>query len=153
MLKQGSVYDLKSGVLKRSMGYIVVTMRFYPRFLRKELRDEFISDLAPTKELLEDFNAAQKLSGDHNRAFADVEYEQRFELSSSAMSRLKQLALASHKKDVYLICICASGERCHREMLLLLAHKIYGCKVDKVFHEYPDFMARLSEFSRYRPAY
>ena len=148
MLKQGSVGDIKSGRLSRSDGYLVVAMRFYPRFLRKELRDEFIADLAPQKELLHDFNAAAKQLGNHNDSFAEVDYENRLELSPKAFSELKRLADLSKTKDVYILCVCKPGDRCHREILMLIANKLYGTKIDRVFHAYPDVMRRLPELTR-----
>jgi uncharacterized protein YeaO (DUF488 family) len=123
-------------------------MRYYPRFLRKELRDEFICDLAPAKELLTDFNAAQKQLGDHNSSFAEVDYEQRVMFSPDALAHLERLAELSARKDVYLLCICEHGARCHREMLMLLAQKLYGCKIGEVFHKYPTFAKRIPELAR-----
>jgi uncharacterized protein YeaO (DUF488 family) len=120
-------------------------MRFYPRFLRKELRDEFLAVLAPKKELLHDFNAAQKRLGNHNDSFAEVDYEQRFELSPKGLAELTRLAEMSKEKDVYLLCVCNLGDRCHREILMLFAHKLYGTPIDKVFHTYPIVMSRLPE--------
>lgn len=146
MLKQGSIADIKNGVILRVDSHVVVTMRFYPRFLRKELRDEFICELAPVKELLHDFNSAQKRLGNHNPAFGAVDYEQRFQLSASALAHLQRLAELSAMKDVYLICICTLGDRCHREMLLLLAEQLFDCSIGDVFNSYPVFMQRLPEF-------
>ncbi len=123
-------------------------MRFYPRFLRKELRDEFICDLAPEKELLREFNAAQRQLADHNSSFAKVDYERRFALSDKALARLEELAQLSKTKHVYLCCICSYGDRCHREMLMLLAQALFGCTIGKVFHSYPDYMQRLPETAK-----
>src|SRR6185369_9291583 len=102
MLKQGSVADVKSGRIERDKSYIVITMRFYPRFLRKEFRDEFLCELAPVTELLHDFNSAQKRLGNHNQAFPEVSYESRFDLTQKGLDHLKRLSELSKKKDVYL---------------------------------------------------
>lgn len=147
MLKQGSVADLKSGIIPRADSHIVVTMRFYPRFLRKEMRDEFLCVLAPEKQLLSEFNAAQKKLGSHNPAFGEVDYERRFNLSPTAVGHLHRLADLSIQKDVYLLCICKLGDRCHREMLLLLANKLWKTETGEIFHDYPHFLARTAEFS------
>ena len=146
MLKQACVADLKAERFDRSKSHLVVTMRFDPRFLRKELRDEFIAEMAPEKELLMDFNAAQKRLGDHNSSFAEVDYEQRFRMSDKAKAHLKRLAKLSNHKDVYLTCVCRVGERCHREILMLIAHELYGCQIDEVFHAYPIVMRRVVQF-------
>lgn len=142
MLKQASTAQIRKKELPRDNAHIVVTMRFYPRFMRKELRDEFIADLAPDRDLLREFNDAQKRLGDHNRAFAEIDYNRRFELSPSAWEHLKRLSELSHSKDVYLACICGMGERCHREILLLVSKHLYGCQIGDVFHDYPEFMDR-----------
>lgn len=147
MLKQGSVADVKNGVIPRATSHIVITMRFYPRFLKKEMRDEFLCVLAPEKELLAEFNAAQKKLGSHNPAFGEVDYERRFNLSATALQHLRRLAELSHDRDVYLLCICKQGDRCHREMLLILAHRLWEAEIGDVFHDYPQFMLRISEFA------
>jgi uncharacterized protein YeaO (DUF488 family) len=148
MLKQAAVSEVKDCSIPRKGSHIVITMRFYPRFLKKELRDEFVCDLAPVKELLHDFNQAQKKLGDHNPSFAQVDYENRFDLSESGMEHLKRLSDLSKNKDVYLVCICGPGERCHREMLMLMAQHLYHCKIGKVFHSYPDFMKRVPKLAK-----
>ncbi len=142
MLKQASIAQIKKNELPRDNSHIVIAMRYHPRFLKKELRDEFIAELAPDRDLLREFNDAQKRLGDHNSAFAEVDYNCRFELSQSAWDHLKRLSELSDSKDVYLACICAMGERCHREILLLISERHYGCRIGDVFHDYPEFMDR-----------
>lgn len=148
MLKQASVSDIKRGAVERSRSYVVITMRYYPRFLRKEFRDEFLCELAPVKELLKDFNEAQKRLDNHNKAFPAVDYESRFDLPAKALHTLQRLAEKSRTTDVYLVCICALGERCHREMLMLLAKDLFGCPIGEVFHSYPTFAGRFPEFQK-----
>jgi uncharacterized protein YeaO (DUF488 family) len=143
VLKQASIAQVKDKDIPREKTRIVIAMRFYPRFLRKELRDEFVCELAPEKQLLHEFNAAQKRLCDHNPAFAAVDYEHRFKLSPLGREHLTRLAQLSAENDVYLVCICALGGMCHREMLMLMAQKLYGSEIGEVFHAYPDFMKRL----------
>jgi hypothetical protein len=143
MLKQASLSEVREEKIPRNRSHIVITMRFYPRFLRKELRDEFACDLAPERTLLNDFNKSSKSLGDHNRAFAEVGYLRRFNLSDKALERLRGYAELSATKDVYFVCICALGEMCHREMLLLMAKKLFGAKIAPVFNDYDEFMSRL----------
>jgi uncharacterized protein YeaO (DUF488 family) len=148
VLKQASVSDIKAGRLSRDDGHIAITMRFYPRFLRKELRDEFIAEMAPDKELLHDFNAAQKKLGEHNGAFAESDYQNRFQISDKGLAHLERLSEMSKHKDVYLLCVCKVGEMCHREILMLLAQKLFHCKIGEVYHDYPVVMSRIKEFQR-----
>lgn len=145
MLKQAAVKDVKRGTISRDDAYIVVTMRYYPRFLRKELRDEFLAEMAPKKELLDDFNAAQRRLGSHNLAFPEVDYESRFELTERGWDHLKRLSDLSKSRDVYLVCVCEVGDMCHREILMLLAHRFFKCQIDAVFNDYPTILHRFQK--------
>ncbi len=142
MLKQASINQIRSGALTRENGYIVISMCFYPRGLKKELKDEFRNDLAPTPELLKDFKHFQALEG-HGAGFEKSHYEERFSLSRRAFEYFRWLAKSSVEKDVYLVCQCELGERCHREILLLIAQKEFEIATDPVFHTYPIYLKRL----------
>lgn len=141
MLKQASAKQIRTGEVGRRHGHIAIAMCFYPRGLRKELRDEYRRNLAPDVKLFKEWQIHEKKSG-HDEAFRLSRYEKRFTLSPEAMSDLERLSALSREKDVYVVCQCAVGERCHREILLLLAKKKFRAPISKVFHEYPDFFAR-----------
>lgn len=143
MLKQASISQIKHEEIPRKNSHIVIAMRYYPRFVRKELRDEFLCCLAPEKQLLKEFNEARKQLDDHDSAFAAVDYNSRFTLGDEAMEHLERLAGVSHGSDVYLACICKVGEMCHREILLLTAKHYFSCPVGDVYHRYPEFMNKL----------
>jgi uncharacterized protein YeaO (DUF488 family) len=117
-------------------------MRFYPRGLRRELRDEYRGELAPAPALFADFKRHQAESG-HDRAFALSRYESRFSLSDEAWARLGRLSAMSRTRDVYLVCQCPVGERCHREILMLLARDRFGARIGPVHHGYPVAERRL----------
>jgi uncharacterized protein YeaO (DUF488 family) len=86
-------------------------------------------ELAPSEELFQEFKAreaALKKRGldpteAHNRAFADVKYEERFRKQvlgdPKAVERLKAIAKESKTKDVWLICYEKPPKRCHRHLL------------------------------------
>ena len=135
MLKQGSVGQIRRGELTRKDGYLVIAMRFYPRGLRKDLRDEYQGSLAPDLALFKDFKRWQLKMG-HEQGFEKSNYDELFFLSLSALEELKRLAELSRRRDVYLVCQCEVGERCHREMLMLLAKKRFGAKIGSVSHDY-----------------
>jgi uncharacterized protein YeaO (DUF488 family) len=122
MLKQGSVSDIRTGKLTRSDGYIVIAMCFYPRGLKKILRDEYIRALAPDQKLFKDWQQAKAHFG-HDLAFARSRYQNRYILSAIAVEHLRRLSARSKRENVYVICQCSVGDRCHREILLLLASK------------------------------
>ncbi len=146
MLKQGSVSQLRSGEIGREHGYLVVCMAYYPRGMKKEMIDEYRSDLAPDRQLFAEWKEFEEKSG-HDEAFTRSRYEERFTLSTEALAHLKLLGEFARKADVYLFCQCAPGERCHREILLLTAREKFGAPIDKVFHDYPRFIERLPEIS------
>lgn len=134
MLEQASVSQIRSGEVSRADGRVVIAMRFHPRGLRRELRDEYRADLAPERPLFKDFKRWQKALG-HDAAFEKADYYGRFALSESGLSALERLSREPGK--VFLVCQCAVGERCHREILLLLAGKRFGARIGRVFHDYP----------------
>ena len=146
MLKKASVDELKTGALARATSYIVITMCHYPRGIRKELIDEYVKDLAPDAALLKDFLIEKKRrEGNHNAAFASVNYEQRFKLEAEGIAELRRLAALSGERDVTLVCQCAPDQRCHRELLLILARQWYGARTELRRFSYPLFERRVPE--------
>lgn len=143
MLKQASVDQIRAHALPRDKTLLVITMRYYPRGIKKEWRDDFRHDLAPDRQLFKEWKKFEKQVG-HDRAFELSHYEERFSLSPSALQHLKQYADLSRTFDVFLICQCKVGERCHREMLMLMAQKKYNACIAPLFHDYPTFNSRLS---------
>lgn len=142
MLKQASVDQLRQQTLPREHSWIVIAMRHYPRGVKKEWSNEFRHILAPSEDLLREWKTFEKEFG-HEHAFVASNYEERFELSPTALYLLKKYSEQSHDKDIYLVCQCDLGERCHREMLLLIAQKKYGALIDPVFHTYPQLEKRI----------
>lgn len=146
MLKKGCIPDLKSGALTKSAGHIVVPMCHYPRGLAKKFIDEYVKALAPDKELLTDFHAErERLGGNHNAAFLSCHYQDRFVLSPEGIAELQRLAELSRERDVYLVCQCALDQRCHRELLLIMAKKWWRAPTELRTFSYPQFEARLGE--------
>jgi len=142
MLKQASVAQLRDGEISRAQGYMVVCMAFYPRGLKKELMDEYRTHLAPDRELFAEWKEYEKKFG-HEEAFKKSNYEARFALPPDALESLRRLTDISRKQDVYLICQCQIGERCHREILALIARDKYRAEIAPLHNEYPVFEARL----------
>jgi uncharacterized protein YeaO (DUF488 family) len=119
-LKPGTLKDITAGKVSRRDGYLVVVTRYYPRFLRRDLIDEYVAELAPSKELLKDYKEAEHAVG-HDAAFAKVNYVKRFKLSPKGFEELTRLKKLSAKKPVYLFCHCEPGQFCHRDILISLA--------------------------------
>jgi uncharacterized protein YeaO (DUF488 family) len=143
LIKQATVEDIANSRVTKRHGRIVVVTRYYPRFLKRKLVDEYEGVLAPTKELLTEFkNREEAIGGDHDRAFEDVEYESKFNLSESGFAKLREYVALASTQDVYFVCHCKLGQRCHRELLLMLAESL-GAPVGRVYLQYPVFAARI----------
>lgn len=143
MLKQARVEDISKNRITKVHGHIVVVTHYYPRFLKRKLVDEYLKDLAPTKELLTEFKETEKSAGDHNAGFESMNYEAKFTLSESGLAELSRLSSLAGTKDVYLVCHCGVGQRCHRELLLMIAKEMFGASVARVHQSYPKFANRL----------
>ena len=129
--------------MTRARGLIVIAMRTYPRQITKLQRDEYLVDLSPDPQLFRDFKEAERRLGDHDAAFAEVGYERRFQLGSSALSELARLARLAQDRDVFLVCQCTVGQRCHRELLLMCARHAFAADAEAPRNGYPEFAARL----------
>lgn len=116
-----------------------------PWWVKREHKERMIrrSELAPDRELLDEFIARRKsLTQDgytdldaHNRAFEDVDYPARFiaqiEGNPDAMARLGELVREDKAREVVLVCYCGPGKACHRHLLLDLAAQHFGATVDR----------------------
>ncbi|MES2964276.1 MAG: DUF488 family protein [Bdellovibrionota bacterium] len=145
MIRQASVQDITNERVTKRHGRIVVVTRYYPRYLKKKLIDDYFAVLAPPKALLHEFKGQEEaMDADHDGAFDAIDYESKFTLSEEGLAILQELAIESASKPVYLVCHCKLGQRCHREILMLAARELFGAQVAKVYFEYPTISARLS---------
>jgi uncharacterized protein YeaO (DUF488 family) len=144
MLRQASVSDLIMDRVSRGRStHVVITMRRYPRFVNRALRDEYTPEMSPEPSLHEDWLSAKRKHNDHDGAFARTRYEERFTISALGLEHLRRLSELSKKKDVYFICSCRIGQRCHREMVLMLAKKWFNAETDEITQSYPEFEKRI----------
>jgi uncharacterized protein (DUF488 family) len=143
VLTQGSVDQVRKQEIPRVGSHIVIAMCFYPRQIKKEWRDDSITALGPDRTLFNEWKSWERQVG-HEAAFAKVNYEARFTPTPIALYQLKKLAEISLEKNVFLICQCQVGERCHREMLMLCAREKYGAAISEVFNQYPVFSTRIA---------
>jgi uncharacterized protein YeaO (DUF488 family) len=144
MLLRAPVAALKAGQISKRHAHVVVAMRHYPRFTPKELVHEYVRALAPEATLFSEFKALDRSLKEHNLAFAAVRYEERFQLAPEGVAQLQRLAAQAATKDVYLICQCDHEQRCHCDLLLLLAQAREGAAVAQLPFEYPIFAARIA---------
>jgi len=98
-------------------------------------------ELAPSKELLDDFNdwKAKFMPGQgyetaYHYAWDKSNYEKRFRAQIAAnpksAARLKALAERAKTHDVFLICYEGYDKPCHRKLLLQIAEEEFGAHVN-----------------------
>ena len=142
-LKQCTVHDVANHRVTKLHGRVIVITRFYPRFLKRRYVHDYLSVLAPLPELLKEFREAEKALGDHDRAFESVDYERKFRLQPEGMIVLKRLVEESRGQTIYFVCHCPIGQRCHRELVMLIAQELFGAKIAKLSFDWSIFRARL----------
>lgn len=145
MLLRASVSDIKNGTVTKKNGYLVVTMRMYPRFLAKSFIDDYQQSLSPQKELFDRYREFKKQSGDQNQAFELARYQQKFALTPEGLQHLRQLVELSKTQNVYMICQCERHERCHVDLMLLIAKKTLSAKIGELPYKYSEFAAKLGK--------
>jgi len=143
MLARYPVKELQTGTLSRRYAYTVVVMQHYPRFVRKELVDEYLRCLAPDKPLFTEFKTLEREIKDHDLAFQTVSYQQRFWVSDAGREALERLSALATLRPVYLLCQCAALQRCHADLLLLTARRYFQAPIQTVRVKYPEFEQRL----------
>lgn len=148
MLRQGTVSDLITRRVSRDDAYVVITMRRYPRFVSRQLRDEYLTCMSPEPRLFEDWLSAKRRHRDHDGAFARARFEERFDVNDEGLGHLARLCAMARRKDVYLVCQCHAGLRCHREFLLILARQLFHADAEKPKNKYPIFEKRIPGFRR-----
>lgn len=147
MLLRASIAEIKDGRITKRDGHLVMTMRLYPRFLSKSLIDNYTPELAPAKELFERYREIKKEIGDQSEAFEQAQYQRKFALSEPGLVALKELTAISQEKAVYMICQCEKNERCHVDLMLLIAENKWGAAIGPLPFDYTEFRERLATIS------
>ncbi|MGK5085958.1 hypothetical protein WDW86_00210 [Bdellovibrionota bacterium FG-2] len=145
MLNRASIHEVKSGQISKAHGYLVIAMRVYPRFLPKELVDEYLHSLSPQADLFGRYREYKKKLKQQDLAFQMAQYEREFALSGKGLEDLERLAGMSLDQNVYLICQCERLECCHVDLMLLIGEKRFGARIGKLPHEYREFRQRPAQ--------
>jgi uncharacterized protein YeaO (DUF488 family) len=144
MIRQATVEDISNERVTKRHGRVVVVTRYYPRYLKKKLIDDYFAVLAPPKPLLHEFKEREvQMNADHDGAFEAIDYESKFTLSEAGLALLQEISAESARRPVYFVCHCKLGQRCHREILMLAARELFGATIGKVYLEYPVILERL----------
>lgn len=121
--------DVRAGRVNLEKGDVIVVMRYYPRFVRKELITRYLPELAPPAELLREFKEHENRLGDHNQAFMDIDFAKRFQLSPTGWELLDELSEQARSHDVFLVCQCSAAQRCHCDLLLQWAKERFQAPI------------------------
>jgi len=117
MIKTKSVYYNE---VEEKDGIRILVMRHWCRPLSKEKAkiNEWRRELAPSKELLDDWN---------NKRIDWVTYERRYiEEMESQKESIKKLAERAKTETITLLCKEPHEEHCHRRLLKELVVKVLG---------------------------
>lgn len=143
MIKQATVEDISNRRITRLHGQIIVVTHYYPRFLKSNLIHEYHKELAPTRELLTEFKEKEEALGHHDDAFIAVNYEDKFWLSDEGFTTLQKLSIEAETSQIYLVCHCKVGQRCHREILMVLAAEKFKAPIGRLSFDWARFRERL----------
>jgi len=119
-IKTASLRDLNK--LPKSSYKILIT-RFYPFYIKdiKKKVDEWIPDLAPSKELLKVYKDELKRTNEQRIAWNISRYDSTFRRqimrNSESFKELKRIGKLSKEKDVYLLCHEKDEAYCHRRIV------------------------------------
>lgn len=109
-VKLKSVYEPPSPL----DGYRVLCTQYWPRGIRRELVNEYVRKLAPSRELLHAFRSGQlDWEGYKERYLEEVD-------RADAAQEIKRLRELSTEGTVTILCVCRDENHCHRGLLKAL---------------------------------
>lgn len=92
-------------------GYRVLATRYWPRGIARSAADEYISRLAPSRELLQAFRRGA-IDWETFRTHYLKEME-----NEGAQEEIRRLATMARSQRVTVMCVCRDEGRCHRSLL------------------------------------
>jgi uncharacterized protein YeaO (DUF488 family) len=111
MIKEVHITQMKKKFIEDPTTRFYVVMKKPPESVRFDQMQE-CPVLAPSTEILEKLKSCQLTWGEYKEKYLK-------ELQSPiAKELMKFITQESKKKDVYFVCGCESGDRCHRFILL-----------------------------------
>lgn len=108
MIKTKSIYRPK----EKEDGIRILVTRFYPRGVRKDHFDQWLRELAPSKDLLKQYKAGNLSKEQFTVQFLD-------QISSDGTSRaaIREISEMAKITNVTLLCYEHDGDFCHRHLL------------------------------------
>ena len=97
-------------------GFRLLTMRLWPRGVKKELVSVWEKELGPSRELLGDFN--------QDRIDWETFRTRYLEEMAGKRELLEKWAGRARHEDITLLCGCKDENRCHRSLLKELLEQV-----------------------------
>lgn len=112
---------MKSIYAKKSYGdgHRILITRYYPRGVKKEHFDEWIRELAPSKDLLKQYKEGNISWNKFEKNFLKQMNDE------ESVIKLQALSVQAKKKPITLLCYEKNDDECHRHLIqeLLLQQK------------------------------
>lgn len=108
MIKTRSIY----APADENDGFSVLITRFYPRGIRREKYDEWLRELAPSRELLKRYKA-----GEINWEGFLTELLSELRNNDDSTDAIRMLNTKSNMQDITLLCYEKDGLPCHRHLI------------------------------------
>lgn len=108
MIKTKSIYKPKDD----EDGLRILITRFYPRGVRKGHFDQWLRELAPTKELLKGYK-----EGEVNQTQFTIRFLQQINSDEISRKTIQTLTELAKETNVTLLCYERDGDFCHRHLV------------------------------------
>jgi len=108
MIRAKSIYKPKED----EDGTRILITRFYPRGVRKDHFDQWLRELAPSKDLLKGYKAGTINEKQFTAMFLD-----QIKASEESQNTIRALCEISRNTNVTLLCYERDGDFCHRHIL------------------------------------
>lgn len=114
MVKMKSIYAEKT----KDDGHRILITRYYPRGVKKTHFDDWVRELAPSKELLKQYKEGE---------ITWEKFEKKFIMQMNdekSIEKLQSLSVHAKKKPITLLCYEKNDHECHRHLVqdLVLAY-------------------------------
>jgi uncharacterized protein YeaO (DUF488 family) len=111
MISTGSIYSTSR---THPDGLRVLVTRYWPRGIKKEKVDLWLKGLGTEKELIAEWKAGGLDWADFSKRYlSGLETDE----AKSALAILRSTIEGTGEEGVTLLCTCADGAECHRELL------------------------------------
>jgi len=127
LIKTKSIYEPKS----KSDGHRILITRYYPRGVKKTHFDDWVRELAPSRDLLKDYKL-----GEIEWSEFEHKFQQEVDSSYESIEMIYTLADLAKNESVTLLCYEKSGTPCHRYLIENLIRNEMG--------QVPELLTKIS---------